>query len=138
MTDDVRAKLRLAPCDSLLEVGCGTGVLGAALAATCGRYVGVDFADDALAVFRERATALGFDSRVELRSVDLASEDARRALGSGAFDCVLMYSVLHYARTEQSAVAYLDLVATAMRPGGRALVGNIPLEDLAAPWEHVR
>jgi SAM-dependent methyltransferase len=138
MVDDVRTKLQLQPDHSLLEVGCGTGVLGAALAATCHGYVGVDFADEALAVFRARIAALGLGARVELRSIDLATDAARRELGAGGFDRVLMYAVLHYAPTDAAAVAFLDLVATAMRPGGRALVGNIPVDDLAASWDRVR
>lgn len=138
MIDDVRAKLQLRPDHSLLEVGCGTGVLGAELASGCRRYVGVDFADDALAVFRRRVADRRLESRVELHGLDLATDDARQALGSGDFDRVVMYAVLHYAPSDESAIAFLDLVATAMKPGGRALVGNIPLEDLAAPWAHVR
>ncbi len=58
--------------------------------------------------------------------------NSSRALGR--FDRVLMYAVLHYARTEQEAVLFLQRAIDLLAPGGRALVGNIPLDDLEIDW----
>jgi hypothetical protein len=45
-----------------------------------------------------------------------------------------VYAVLHYARTEQEAVRFLQRTVDLLAPGGRAVIGNVPLEDLQIDW----
>jgi SAM-dependent methyltransferase len=59
---------------------------------------------------------------------------AREWSDVGLFDRVLMYGVIHYARDESEVERFLDRVLEALRPGGLALVGDVPLEDLRRDW----
>jgi hypothetical protein len=57
------------------------------------------------------------------------SPDEVAALGS--FDRALMYATLHYARSDDEGERMLANAVSALRPGGRALIGNVPLQELA-------
>lgn len=52
---------RLPAGGRVLELGCGSGYLAAALTDHCGAYRGVDLAEGAIAVARERVRAPGFE-----------------------------------------------------------------------------
>jgi 2-polyprenyl-3-methyl-5-hydroxy-6-metoxy-1,4-benzoquinol methylase len=138
MLSDVVKKLRPTPQSVVLELGCGTGVLAVPLAAGVQRYVAVDFAENALDVLRGRLHEHGLDGSTTALCRDIASNGARLELGGGEFDRVLMYSVLQYARSADDAKAFLSLAVSALRPGGRALVGNVPLAELAGELSEAR
>lgn len=103
------ATLRLAPDETLLDLGCGRGFLARWLryAGVTARYVGVDRIPEALAAAR---TALADDSRAcfvegDYRTYRVTPVDAVAALevtGDGAIDEPL-----------------LDAIAANLRPGGR-------------------
>jgi SAM-dependent methyltransferase len=134
MRSDVLRKLRLSRGMSVAEIGCGVCLLGVPLAERASRYVGLDFAPRAVEVANERLRAAGVGDRARALCIDMLSitdEDLERL---GRFDRVLMYAVLHYARSEQEAVRLLRRTVDLLVPGGRALVGNVPLEDMAAGW----
>lgn len=134
MRRDVLGKLRLSRGMSVAEIGCGVCLLGVPVAERVSRYVGLDFAPQAVQVANERLQASGVSDRARALCVDVLSitdEDLERL---GHFDRVLMYAVFHYARNEQEAVRLLRRTIDLLAPGGRALVGNIPLEDLAIGW----
>ena len=129
MRRDVLGKLRLSRGMSVAEIGCGVCLLGVPVAERVSRYVGLDFAPQAVQVANERLQASGVSDRARALCVDVLSitdEDLERL---GHFDRVLMYAVFHYARNEQEAVRLLRRTIDLLAPGGRALVGNIPLED---------
>jgi SAM-dependent methyltransferase len=134
MRRDVLRKLRLGPGMSVAEIGCGVGLLGVPVAQRAGRYLGLDFAPEAVRVANERLGATGEDDRAGALCVDvlsLARDDLHRL---GRFDRVLMYAVLHYARSEQEGALFLQRAVDLLAPGGRALVGNVPLGDLQVDW----
>jgi SAM-dependent methyltransferase len=134
MRRDVLDKLRLTRGMSVAEIGCGICLLGAPVARQASRYVGLDFAPQAVRVANERLRAAGLGDRAQALCLDvlnLADDELQRL---GRFDRVLMYAVLHYARTEQEAVRLLQRAVDLLAPGGMALVGNVPLEDMAAGW----
>lgn len=64
--------LEIGPNDTVLDVGCGSGVLSF-VAARLGakRVVGCDLSDEAVVAARENAGRLGLDDRVEFRSGNL-------------------------------------------------------------------
>ncbi|MEV7982007.1 class I SAM-dependent methyltransferase [Streptomyces sp. NPDC086519] len=102
------ARIEAAGAESVLDIGCGTGVLRDCLGDRFrGRYVGVDWSHAALAgrTRRPRETLLCADaSRLPLR---------------GTFDAVVLSEVLYYLDEPLAAVrGMLDLVA----PGGRLLI----------------
>jgi SAM-dependent methyltransferase len=134
MRRDVLGKLRLdEPGISVAEIGCGVGLLGVPVAQRAGRYVGLDFAPQAVRVANERLQAAALGDRARALCLDvLSSGEGLDELGR--FDRVLMYAVLHYARDEREAALFLQRAFDLLAPGGRALIGNVPLDDLRADW----
>jgi SAM-dependent methyltransferase len=134
MTREVLRKLEVGPRTSVLEIGCGIGVLGLPVARTAASYVGLDFAPRAVEVFQARLTQAGLSGRARALCLDVltASDAELRALGR--YDRVLMYAVVHYARSDAEAHRFLEHTVALLAPGGRALIGNVPLEDLDVDW----
>jgi 2-polyprenyl-3-methyl-5-hydroxy-6-metoxy-1,4-benzoquinol methylase len=131
MARDAARKLRVDGKTSVLEIGCGVGVLGLPLARRAPRYVGIDIAEKALAVFRERLAAAGLgEARVSLRSLDFVNAPNVTVESLGRFDRVIAYAVLHYVATESEGRTFVARALSALEPGGRALFGNLPLADL--------
>jgi SAM-dependent methyltransferase len=130
MTREVLRKLALGPRASVIEIGCGVGVLGVPVARRASSYVGLDFAPNAVAVMRARLAEAGLEPRARALCVDVLGMSDAELTALGAFDRVLMYAVLHYARTEADAQRFLKQAVALLAPGGRALIGNLPLEDL--------
>lgn len=109
---EARCSLLLAAGDSVLDVGCGTGVLLAELAREIPgvRLAGIDLSNEMLEVARRR---LGTD--VELKE---ASAEAL-PFGDATFDAVVSTSVFHYIREPQRALQEMRRV---LKPGGRLVI----------------
>jgi SAM-dependent methyltransferase len=94
---------------SMLEVGCGTGVV---LEAVAHRFpemhlVGVDRSSEALRIARDRVSA------------QLVRSDAKDLAFDGEFDVVGAFDVLEHIDDDR---AVLRRLATAVRPGGGCLI----------------
>jgi len=97
-----------APQPSVLDVGCGSGLLRAHLPEDAfGSYVGIDPCAEAIDRARRRA-----DDRTTFLCCELGG------LESEPFDVVVLNEVLYYA---PSATALLDQVAVRLRAGGTLL-----------------
>jgi len=132
MTRYVVRRLRLSHTTSVLEIGCGTGIFSEPIAKTGASYVGVDFAQRPTEVLRERAAMSPVGERIEVHCLDpLGQPQAMDGLGK--FDRVLVYAALHYVRSEAEGRELVQLVVDKLRPGGRALIGSLPLKELR--WE---
>lgn len=96
-------RLPLAPDLRVLDVGCGTGALLAAIRLTEPetRLTGVDLSDEMLELARRR---LG--PKVDLRR-SLAEE---LPFDDGGFDIVVSSSVLHFVRDPAAAIAHMRRV----------------------------
>lgn len=117
MVDDVVRKLRPDGM-TVIELGCGTGVLAVPIARRAVAYTGIDVSSEAVAVLRERLPA------ADVRCLDVTRDD----LGSlGTFDRVLVYAVLHYVTSEDEGELFVRKALDLLRPGGVALFGNLPL-----------
>ncbi len=134
MRRDVLRKLRLRADASVIEIGCGVGLLGVPIAERTARYVGLDFAPRTVEVANERLRAAGLADRATVLCGDVLSDGEQSPLTLGRFDRVLVYSAFHYARSEHEAVRFLQRSVDLLAPGGRALIGNVPLEDLRVDW----
>lgn len=110
--------LDLKPEDTLLDIGCGTGIVPLALAPFVTRIEALDFNP----VMVERATENLSDApncRVTHASItETGQPDA-------AFDKVLAYSVLQYLTDDELNQALRE-VARVLKPGGRALFAASP------------
>jgi predicted TPR repeat methyltransferase len=109
---------RLPDAESVLDVGCGTGLVGRELRARgyAGRLVGLDLSQASLDVARERG---GYDS---LERADLQQP---LALDDDGFDAVMCVGVMTYLPDVESAWREFARLA---RPGG--LVIATQREDL--------
>jgi SAM-dependent methyltransferase len=135
MRRDVLHKLRLGPGVGVVEIGCGTALLGVPIAERAERYVGLDFAPEAVRVARERLAAVGIGGNARVLCLDvLSADDEQRMRALGCFERVLVYAVLQCVRNEQDGIRFLQRTLDLLAPGGRALVGSLPLEDLAVDW----
>lgn len=106
----------LEPGSSVLDVGCGTGVLEPYLSAALGpegRILAIDLSRKMLAQAREKR---GFPT-VEYRATDFLSLDA----GSG-FDLVVVYSAFPHFMDRP---AFFAKAACALAPGGRLAIAHI-------------
>jgi SAM-dependent methyltransferase len=134
MKRDVVRKLALRREMSVVEIGCGVALLGVPVARRAARYVGLDFAPRAVEVAADRLRGVGRGDRARALCIDVLMAGRTELQALGSFDRVLMYAVFHYARTEQEAVLFLQRTLDLLAPGGRALIGNVPLDDLQVDW----
>lgn len=104
------------PLRSVLEVGCATGELIAAISvATGGRKVGLDISPANIAIAASRYP-----------DVEFSCSDFR-ALEEGSFDAVILSDVLEHVPDD------VDFLRAAARLGSSVLV-NLPLEDNWLNW----
>jgi SAM-dependent methyltransferase len=130
MVDDVVGKLQLSSSLSAVEYGCGVGLLALPIARRVRRFVGVDIAAKPIEVLRRRLAAEAF-ANAEALVGDVA--DADGLLGADTrFDRALMYAAFHYVRSEDEGRAVLAQIVKHLAVGGVALVGNLPLAEVAA------
>ncbi|MBP9113582.1 MAG: amino acid adenylation domain-containing protein, partial [Polyangiaceae bacterium] len=113
--DETLARIRGLGGRSILEIGCGTGILLFPLSAHCDRYTGVDFSLQALASIDNT----GRPSNVALHH--RPAHDLRDLVG----DTVVLNSVLQYFPSSR----YLDEVLRAgiasAAKGGHFLIGDV-------------
>ncbi|MDB5699731.1 MAG: class SAM-dependent methyltransferase [Alphaproteobacteria bacterium] len=112
----VLALLDPQPGETILDLGCGDGVLTAQIAAAGAKVIGVDASEEMIAA----AAARGLDARVG---------DGQALDFDGAFDAVFSNAALHWM-TDPGAVA--AGVYRALRAGGRFIgelggAGNVAI-----------
>lgn len=134
MHRDILRKLALEPGMNVLEIGCGVGVVGLPVAERAARYVGLDFAPQAVNAANRRFLEAGLADKAKAVNIDVLALGDAELRDLGRFDRVLAYAVLHYARSEQEAMRFLQVIHDLLPNGGRALIGNLPLEDLRVDW----
>ena len=108
---------------SVLEIGCGTGMLLFRVAPHCSRYVGVDFSEAAL-VARRVADRVATAGPREARAVSVPT--SLDALGAEApFDLVVINSVIQYFPDVDYLAKVLEAAYARLAPGGALFVGDV-------------
>jgi amino acid adenylation domain-containing protein len=105
----------------VLEIGCGTGMLLFRLAPACEDYLATDFSPAALEWVGERLA----ERRLAQVRLERRTADDFSGVAAGAFDLVILNSVVQYF----PSLAYLRRVlagaARAAAPGGAVFVGDV-------------
>jgi cyclopropane-fatty-acyl-phospholipid synthase len=108
-------KLRLAPGQRVLDVGCGWGSFALHAAARHDvSVVGITLSEPQAELARERVARAGYDDRIDIRVADY------RDLGGERFDAVASIGMVEHVGANQIDV-YARQVAGLVRPGGRIL-----------------
>src|SRR5690606_19274069 len=102
----------IRPDDEILEIGCGVGRVGKALAPRCKRWVGTDVSANMLRHARERLRGLDNVELVELNGWDLAP------IPSSSLD-VVYCTVVFMHLDEWERFGYVRESMRVLRPGGR-------------------
>lgn len=112
--------LREKKARRVLDVGCGTGVLGAKLCAAGLDVTGIDFSEQMLKVARERmpeARLIQWDFSAGLPEKVKTRE----------YDAVISTYAVHHLTDEDKGMLLSEMTAC-VRPGGLILIGDIAFE----------
>jgi len=115
---------------SVLEIGCGTGLVLARVAPHCERYWGVDVAEVALARLRAWTATQG-EALAEVALFACPADELPR-LPDQLFDTVVINSVAQYFPDERYLLRVLERALDRLAPGGSLVLGDLrslPLLD---------
>ncbi len=115
--DEVIARLRPAPGDKVLEIGCGTGrnLIKLALSYPQARLFGLDVSREMLATAAASTARAGFASRISLAQADATAFNPQALFGCASFERVMISYALSMIPPWREALAQaLDVLA----PGG--------------------
>jgi amino acid adenylation domain-containing protein len=108
---------------SVLEIGCGTGLVLYQVAPRCHAYVGTDFSRRSLEYLRSKMVESGDRmSHVELLH---RSADDFSGLDGRKFDLVVLNSVIQYFPSEHYLRAVLAGALRCLAPGGAIFLGDV-------------
>jgi SAM-dependent methyltransferase len=126
--DHVEERLRLLPGSDVLDVPCGEGRIGRALAGRGHRVTGVDLTERFLREGRRMAEADGVQ-------MEWVRADMRDLEFDGSFDAVVNYWGSFGYFDAEGDRRFAAGVARALRPGGRFLVDTHTLETVLPEFE---
>ena len=119
---------RLNDGDRVLDLGCGTGALTAALARKGVWVTGIDISPPMLSLAAQRVREEGLEEQVELR--EMGAVDLDTAFPDGRFDAVV--STLVLSELSDDEIAYtLTECHRILRKGGWLLVADEVMPDSA-------
>ncbi len=111
---------------SVLEIGCGTGMLLFRIAPHCTHYTGVDISTTGLDYIRDHLSGAGLDeSRVSLRHAP-----AHNPGPLDDVDTVILNSVIQYFPDAAYLETVLQNLIESMSPDGRIFVGDVRAHHL--------
>ena len=107
----------------VLEIGSGSGLILLRLAPHCQHYLGIDFAAGLLEqTARHLHLIEGSGCEVELLQ---RRADELDDLPAGAFDCVVLNSVVQYFPDVEYLLRVLEGAVRLVRPGGAVFLGDV-------------
>jgi SAM-dependent methyltransferase len=117
---DIIAEAAVRPTDTVFEIGCGTGRVGAKLAPACAHWIGADVSAKMLSHARAALKELPNVSFVELRGADLFG------IADSSVDVVYCTGVFMHL-DEWDRFRYVQDAYRVLRPGGRVYYDNFSL-----------
>lgn len=117
----IQADLPADPGRRLLDVGCGTGLIGLPLAVDAASALGVDLSAGMVERFTAKAAAAGL-AHVHGEVRDLVADP----LPAGSVDLAVSAMAFHHIA---DTAAMLAAIAAALAPGGRVAIADLELED---------
>lgn len=115
---DVVSKLDIHPEDTVLDIGCGVGLLAGPLSFMVSSVPGIDH-PEVVEVLRTRCPG------VEALPGDFREVD----LGDRRFTKIITYGVVQNLPDEVAVMSFLQKALQHLHPGGRLLVGDMPNVD---------
>lgn len=122
---------RLKP-QNVLEIGCGTGLILLRIGDAIRTYHGIDVLQSAIDELRNTLS-----SRPELASkvtLDCRTADRLDDLPEGAFDTIVLNSVVQYFPSEEYLIRVLQSAQRLLAPGGRIFLGDLRNLRLHSPF----
>ncbi len=122
---DVVRKLEITPESTVLEVGCGVGLLLTPLARLVARAVGVDH-DQCIEKYKEFGTP---------ENIDLIAGRWPFVAITETFDCIIVYSVMTCLKDRGEAIQFIEKCLSCLKHNGRFLIADIPNVDMARRFQ---
>jgi ubiquinone/menaquinone biosynthesis C-methylase UbiE len=120
--EQLRRMVGINPTDDFLEIGCGIGRVGRALAPLCAHWTGADISPNMVEVARQRLQDLENVNLVELATVGLAEFEGN------SFDAVYC-TVVFMHLFEWDRFRYVQEAFRVLRPGGRCYFDNVDIRS---------
>jgi len=120
--------LSLKP-ETVMEIGCGTGLYLFRIIPFCRRFIGTDIAQQGLTYIRGQLDGMKANTLepANLAEVELLHRGAHTFDGieKGSLDLVILNSVVQYFPTVDYLVTVLTRAVELIKPGGHIFVGDI-------------
>lgn len=116
----LRSSVEIRKDDVILEIGCGIGRVGQALAPSCKQWIGCDVSANMLAFSKERLKEFTNVEHLEISGYDLAP------IEDSSIDLVYC-TVVFMHLDEWDRYNYILEAMRVLKPGGRLLVDNFSL-----------
>jgi SAM-dependent methyltransferase len=107
-----------SPCDTVAEIGCGSGALARVLASRIRRVVAVDFSPGMIEKARRQST--------HYPNIEYHEADVRNwSMPAASVDCVVSVATVHHLDHDR----FLQSAREWVRPGGRLLILDLVREE---------
>ena len=116
------ARLRALPHESVLELGCGNGLIFDQLAPSSRRYIGTDISEKALSQLRRRLGASPPIASLDLRR---QAADVFDGIAPGSCDLVVAHSVAQYWPSIDYLLRVIEGALGVLREGGHLFLGDL-------------
>lgn len=118
---DIINKLALNKDDCVLDIGCGSGMITFAIANIVRKVYGIDTPS----AVKKLCGAIGGDSNCEFFSGDYLENEFTH-VGEEKITKILAYSVIHYLRSYNEAIQFVDKALQLLSRDGKILIGDLP------------
>jgi len=126
LIDNILSQAKLAPTNSVLEVGCAAGFLAYGIAPRVKSYVGVDVVKQAIVAAK----------KLELGNADFrVVNGVRLPFSLGEFDAAFCYDVFTNFPNISIGETIITEMLRVVKPGGHVLIGSVPDADLKIEFE---